>query len=711
MRRFTSIAVISALLRVADSAVAADAPAPQRDAKGDFIVPSRAAFLNLLDWRKPGLASVKAALDAGEVEAASAAYAAHFRAKEIRSPLFQDWEAIERAPGYNTSAADRLLAGHFRDGYSVYDVPPTGLDWRNSPLSCVTRFPILRTLRYVIHHTQDPKYIRFVVDHILGYMAAYPIAEFAGRRTTEGWTNHTTVAKPWYWCMLPERLMQLSQTVALIRRCPAVTDEELLRILQRMHEETTYLRSEITPWVDRRHNGGCAMIQGMAQSCAILADFARSREWLAYDAELAAQYIRRAFYPDGMCVELTVAYSASVSLAQQRLAYLLREEQAIRDLRERLAAMATCMVGLGDPTGRLPSFGDLRASTLRRSIHQPLVDWLGLSWVKTATHGADGPPPPFTVWPAPGQEQWCGYYTMRSDWTPGARYLAIDGGPWGTTHRHGDKLSFVVTALGARFIVDPSSTKYASNRPDAFIGGQPSGFLHNTITIDGVDEFQSEGSIAEAKAPLSNVWEHGERHSLFVGSFTFSPVKPVTWERRIVFVAGSYWLLQDVVTGGQDSARLEQNFQFQADVRVSFEGDLTVATAPNGARLALVPLNGPLTPQLTIGDKTPHTTYWPAGKPTQVLRREDNHDQKHGRGWSGRAGYKLTPAPAVTYVGEVKLPAVLTTLLAPLEQGQTLDDLPSVRSAPEGDKIVWTLPAGDGAVRFAASRAGCAVLP
>ena len=388
---------------------------------GDFLVPSREAFLNCLDLGRAELAPVKDALEKGDLDAAEAAYVAHFRTKPIRSPLLTDWAKRKRNPEYNTKRADDLLAGHFWDGYCVYEVPETGLDWHGSPLSCVTRFPIFGTLRYAIHHTQDPKYVRFVVDHLLEYMEAYPIEEFVGKSTTKGWTNHTTVAKPWYWCMIPNRLRELPHTIALIRNCPEVRDDELLRIVRRMYEETAYLRREIGHWVDRRHNGGCAMIEAMALCCAVLDDFSASREWLAYTAELAARYIRQAFYPDGMCVELTVAYSASVSAVQQRLAYALREQEAIEALRDRLEAMVTCTVALSDPTGWLPSFGDLHVGTLPRCVHQPLVEWLEMPWVRTVVRRDNGPLPPFTVWPAPGQDQWCGYYTMRGDWSPDAK--------------------------------------------------------------------------------------------------------------------------------------------------------------------------------------------------------------------------------------------------------------------------------------------------
>jgi len=391
------------------------------------------------------------------------------------------------------------------------------------------------------------------------------------------------------------------------------------------------------------------------------------------------------------------------------MAYTLRDQEAIQANKDKLKALITCMVALSDPTGWLPSFGGLYAGTLPSYVHLPLADWLDWPWARTVVQRTDGPWPPFTVWPVSGQAQWCGYYTMRSDWTPQARYLAIDGGPWGTTHQHGDKLSFVLTANGAKFIIDPSSTRYASNEPDTFIGGQPSGFLRNTITVDGVDEFHSEGSVAETKEPLQNTWERGEGYTLFVGDYTFAPVKSVRWERRVLFVDGAYWVLQDVLTGAQNTAQIEQNFQFEADIEIEFNGSMTVAQAPNGARLALRPLEGGPEPQLTIGDRTPHTTYWPSGRPTQVLRSEDGHDQKHGRGWTGRSGPRLIPAPAVTYTGSVKLPATVTVALIPLAPGQELTDWPSILSQAANGRTVWTLPTAGGALSFVTSAEGCSV--
>ena len=99
-----------------------------------------------------------------------------------------------------------------------------------------------------------------------------------------------------------------------------------------------------------------------------------------------------------------------------------------------------------------------------------------------------------------------------------------------------------------------------------------------------------------------------------------------------------------------------------------------------------------------------------SGKPTKVLRREDGHDQMHGRGWTGRSRHRLIPAPAVTYVGEVKLPAMLSIALVPLAAGQELAEIPRIESATSGETTTWRLPGGDGALRFATSPERCEVL-
>lgn len=673
-------------------------------------------FLRDLRANRPELAPIRAAVDKGDFPLAGRLYIAHFRKKSFAFPLWTDWASLARDEHFETAKADGLLAGHLWDGYSVYEVPPTGIDWRKSPLTCITRFPIFPTLLEAAHHTRNAKYPRFIVDHATDYMKNYPMAEFVGKGSF-GFAGNNAVTLPWHWSIMPKRVEELSRAVPLLRTFPQVTDDELLTMLHRLYQETIYCRLAMKRWVDKRHNGGKSYIVAVTHAGKLLEDFNLTDEWGGYCAASLAQYITTGFYPDGQCVEMATSYSGNACYSVQELASLLTSHEGIKAARPRLAAMVDWSIGLSLPTGKLPSFGDLSARHVSGTIYQPLLDWLDVPYARTILTRGPGPLPPHTVWPAPGQDAWCGYYAMRSDWSPQALYLCMAAGPWGTSsHEHGDKLSFVVTAHGQDFIIDPTSTSYRNNEPDAFIAIQGAGFLHNTVTVDGVDEFIN-GPL-EAKAPLTNPWEHGPHHTFVEGSFSFAPVKPVTWKRRVLFADKAYWLVQDVLEGKQDSAVVEQNFQFELGVEIEFDGARTIAKAPNGAKLLIIPL-GPLAegagmkPSLSVGDESPHTTWWPDGKPKPNMgTKAGTTPAPHGRGWTGRTGKKLLAAPAVTYTGTARLPAMITLAIIPLAPGADPHKIPAILSepaAPGSGATIWKLPISTGTLRVETAPTGCKI--
>jgi len=552
-------------------------------------------------------------------------------------------------------------------------------------------------MRHAMCETRDAKYARWATDHILQYMGNWPIQEFVGKGTV-GWVDNTTVCRPWHWCMHPERIMELAHTLTLLRGFGEVSDEELLAILHRVYQESLWLRLHMHEWVDQRHNGGLGMITGLAYGCAVLDGFRATEEWSRYNLDMLARYADEAFYPDGQCIEMTCAYCQMVTNQVQRLAFALRHHQGVHRMAPRLRAMMEWAVGLRRPTGLLPAFGDLYPSAFAHGIHRPLIDRLGLSYVKTILGEQEAPLPPFTNWPPPSSEAWAGRYAMRSDWSPEARYLCLHAGPPGITHQHGEKLSFVLTAHGADFVVDPSSTRYRSNAPNAFISRQTAGFLHNTITVDGVDVHLNEP--LEVDRPHTNPWEQGEHFVYAAGRYSFCPALEAEWQRRVLFVDGEYWLLQDVITGGMPAALVEQNFQTEQGTAVEIDGVRVACTAPNGARLLLVPLGGGLVPRLSFGDRTPHVTCWPHGERRQY---------PHSRGWTGRSGHAMVPAPAVTYSGEVALPVVLTVALIPAARGGDASCLPAITSSVAGGRTIWRLPYPGGAVRVTADTEGCEV--
>lgn len=656
----------------------------------DFIIPDRKTFLETLDFSQPGLAPVREALDRGDIETAGQAFIRHFRARDMRSPLLTDWSRMPRDPTRVTEQTAGILDGHLRDGYNIYDVPATGVDWHEAPLACLTRFGMFSALNQAAWDTGDPRYVRFVVDHSLDYIRAWPIESFIGQDTRKGWRNHYVVSPPWWWCMHPNRLLEWAHTLAFLRLSAHATDEELLTILHRMLQEIRFHTFFFDRHVNSGENVGAFILEVMATLSIVLADFRESRRWKDMTAGGVVRFISQAFYPDGLYKELVTAYSASVSLEVQKPAFGLLDHPSMEPLKEHLRAMLIALVAQARPDGILPSFGDLMAHTLKSYVMEPLPDALGISWLKPFLN-KQGPVPPFLHWPERAQDAWGGYYAMRSDWSPNALYLLIDAGPWGTAHQHCDKLSFVLSAHGADFLADPSTTTYANNEPGAFITMLNAGFLHNTITVDDVDEYIQPPGYWDTKEPLKNRWEKRDGLLLFEGDFDFAPLKTVRWVRRIVFVENTWWILQDVLTGGMESVNVEQNFQFEPEITVELCGQDVRSRAGNGARLLLQVLDSPLIPEIHIGDKTPHKT---GATAYEAYSRQ--YDFIVGRGWVGRCQRAPIPAPAVTYVGRVRLPAIFTMALIPLAPGVPMDTIPKIRREVSGKITRWHLPFSDG---------------
>lgn len=701
-------------------------PEPPRPALSEFHIPDRVAFLRTLDLKSPALRPVAEALARNDVDAAGKAFIAHFRRRPMLSPVLPDWSATPRQPGRRNKVADDCLNGKLWDGYNVYEIPPTGIDWQDCPLFCLPRFPVFPHLLEAWHDTRDDRYLRFIVDHSLEYIRAYPIESFAGKHSNEGMRSHYHVGPPTWWCLCPNRHDEWTAALEVLRRSPVVTDEELLTILHRMLQEVRYELTQVPYWVGEAHNVACFILRVMGRLFTVMADFTEAPQWRRQAALWLKDYIEGAFYPDGAFKELTTGYAMACIEHVAITACALRDEPEARGYREPLRRIVASAVALAGPTFRIPSFGDHEAIRLEEMSLLPIAQWLADDWLAAVVEHSQSlrpapvrggprgipadpaaalarprgpePAPPFVNWPALGSECWGGYYSMRSDWSPRGRVMVVDGGPWGTTHQHMDKLSFVLSAYGADFLADPCCTLYANNEPDARLSTMHAGFLHNTITVDGVDEFIRTMEDREARRPLTNRWEAGPGWSLFAGTYDFAPLKPVRWERRILFVDGLYWLMQDVLTGEQPTAKIEQNFQFEPEVELEVQSARTVATARNGARLVVLPLEGTLSPQRFFAQDGPHPTcstqYGAYSKPGEL---------PNGRGWVARWTNRIIPAPALTFVGEVKLPHVITLALVPLEPGGSDAVLPKITSRDEKGGRVWRLPTRGGAVEVSAS--------
>jgi len=144
-----------------------------------------------------------------------------------------------------------------------------------------------------------------------------------------------------------------------------------------------------------------------------------------------------------------------------------------------------------------------------------------------------------------------GYFVQRSGWDADARFLVFDCGPLGDGgHGHYDLLS-VEIAAGRPLVVDPGRGTY-SEAGDNLRRGFKSPAAHNTVVVDGLDQTpyrrgKPKGEVATGRL-LARLSRPGL--DLLVGEAR-SPSYDAVHERRVLFVADEYWLIEDVLRGAR----------------------------------------------------------------------------------------------------------------------------------------------------------------
>ena len=191
-----------------------------------------------------------------------------------------------------------------------------------------------------------------------------------------------------------------------------------------------------------------------------------------------------------------------------------------------------------------------------------------------------------------------GYHVQRSGWHGGAdeRFLIFDCGPLGDGgHGHYDLLSVEAFAGGRPLW----STRAASPTPRAspnlrrwFKGTA----AHNTVCVDGLD--QTPYARTRPRGPVARGRLLGRASApgldLLAGE-ALSPAYDAVHQRRIAFVAGAYWIVEDRLRGA-DEHRYDLRFQLAPEA----EGATRVIAAPGhdtvlapGLALVILPAPAP----------------------------------------------------------------------------------------------------------------------
>jgi len=411
---------------------------------------------------------------------------------------------------------------------------------------------------------------------------------------------------------------------------------ELLRVIKSLHDHLAYL--EI---VTNSHGGnwptiGCTGILG---TLAVFPVFRDTERFISYCTRTFAEQIDDQVLPDGVQDELTPHYHRCVI---NNLTNAIRACQALgRSLEERTLAALRKMVHYQQQT----NVPDDSAHAAFNDGDPGVSLAVGPQLVEIGLEDYLSPPERL----GPELFPYAGVALLRQEQTEGDLYLAFDGGPFGRSHQHEDKLGFWLFAYGRNFIVDPGRHLYDMSEV-SYLPHLRTTHAHSTITIDGQGQHsrgRPETWIAREPVPLE--WSVSESEVRAAAAYDLGYGEDNAIEavhrREIVFVQERFWIVFDLVEG-EGEHRIDSRFQF-APGPLNLAGSLA-CTDFDDANLLL----------------------WAASDASLDGAKVEEGQENPRAGWySSRYGL-IEPAPCLHFPVTTRLPFFAATFLFPYRGAQ-----------------------------------------
>ena len=642
-------------------------------------------LLDALDPQHPGLEPVRKAREAGGAAAAKAELALYIRRRGEESGAAS---GSDDRPGSVSERGEELcrdLAA--RDWLTVPHPEEVPERLHSTQVMGLNDHHDFAALAGEYAETGNHRYARECVARMLEWIEA------TGPLPARPPTGPTGAFWRTIFYTLP-RTANWTRCLMSLRRCPAVTDEELVTLLKAILHHLRYAAGNRVPGMPNMIVHLHEQLIGLGEQWP---EFAESKGWIRAGAEGLRELLDDYFYPDGAYIELCYfAHESFTRVLQRGERGEIELPPGFRDKVEGIFDFPAYMV---KPNGSYPSVNDNYSAQdpeklpeRRGGLIEHGVEITGRPDLRhIASFGAEGEAPAWTSRAFP----YAGFYVMRSDWSAEARYLVFDGGRSAGGHNHVDKLSFELYAYGNTLVTDSGcGGPWASAwRSEYFVG--PAG--HNTIMVDGRGQVAGlplfeipclRGRTAWheiAPEPLPNTWVSGRRFDYArsryedgyaaYGSeqsrrrgFAYESkrvdgvermqpwtrsqggdqqVPPhervfVDHDRRVLFVKPDYWILSDRLLGrGRHKAESLFHFQASAEARVE-PGDGSVRTVNGRAGLVILPAPGAeLEARIVKGQEEPLQGWVPAG-------------------WG-----QHRPSPAAIYSVEEELPVAVDMVLYP----------------------------------------------
>ncbi len=436
----------------------------------------------------------------------------------------------------------------------------------------------------------------------------------------------------WVTLRVGSRLWGYAEQFSSAAGSPGFTPEALFRMLSSVWQCAEFLVPEHR--FRSGSNWGVAQAGGLFHAALYFPEFKDAPKWQRLTIERLTQELSVQHYPDGGQIELAPIYHKVNArwYGGVVLAARLNGVELPDSFQERVEQIFDFMTYLLKPDLTLPMFGDSRTEDISREMYAkiavPLFGRADMRYVATKRREGRSPAQTSIAFPDSG------FYIMRSDWRPFARYLAFKCGPYGgkrrtnmgvSTHSHYDQLSFILCADGTNYLEDMGVGPYDSPEKDEAKATSN----HNAIVVDGKDQ--------NAQDAVAHAWLASSAFDYVDGSHP--GYLDATCRRRIWFVKPDFWVLSDIVSG-EGTHRADEYFRL-TPVRPSVDAEARVVTAPG------------------VGDNTLLMTFLEgtlSTGPGKIIYDFSSN-------WRGSA-------TVIKCSREGPLPLLFTTLLYPMKQGQ-----------------------------------------
>jgi hypothetical protein len=418
-----------------------------------------------------------------------------------------------------------------------------------------------------------------------------------------------------------------------------------------------------------------------------LHEFERSPAWREKGLDRCGGYFAPAgaFYPDGSARENSLGYTVGSSNSGLEVLLLVNKNgwNCSPHIEEAMIKRARFLADMRRPDGLCPQTGDGQQG--KPDIYLSNMIDLGAdpSLEYVVSTGERGPMPDHESSYYP----WMGTCVMRSGWGRDANFLMCDMGPLGDIHAHEAKLAIEVAAFGRTLIADKGVHTYSREerhrRWYKFLGGTRG---HSTVTVDGLCQMRLVSDRAKSVSePLDNTWYSSAVCDCLSGEYdegwgavqftepmrTGFPPPPfegeidvwVTHRRTVIYVKATgaddfdYWLVSDRLSGSAEHV-YEQLFHFvPLQTAIDARSQSVLTITPGEANLALVPVRQ-------------------TGLDVEVAEGIDDGGEGV-QGWHVIGG-EILPAPCAIFKRSGEDAVVMQTILWPLRPGD--DRLPIVEA-------------------------------